>query len=209
MALDAADKAHLRKVDETAGGDQSFPPQPAFTDGDRELRELQDNAEVERVKAFEETGYVAAPGVGDYHATRRGAKLAGAVLANIGGGEAEDASAAALDAGVRDALSDAHKEAANARRNGGQGRKSGPQGRATRSEMMTGGTSGVIPGAGEGSGKSASTTGTDTTDRTMDASVGSQPPSVGDKPQDSDQDRPSGTGRASGRTGSTGKRSGS
>lgn len=193
MAQDAADKAHEEKMVASEAGLGAAAPHSTFTEGDRELRTLQDQAEAERVRAFNETGYVAAPGVGDYHATRRAAKQAGALLAGIGGEVATDPSAAILDAGVRDTLTNARKDAAQARKAAGQSRSSGPQGRSTRSEVMTGGggTGGLAPGgAGEGSGKSASSTGTDTTDRGIDASVGDQPPSVGGKPQDSDQQRP-------------------
>jgi hypothetical protein len=202
MAQDAADKAHEEKVERTADGER-LVEHSAFTDGDRDLRALQDHAEAERVDAYRETGYVAGPNTGDYHAVRRAAKQAGAILGVVGGaGElTDDPSAAVLNAGVRDMVEEDVNAAAQARRAAGGGRRS-PQGRRSRSEAMAGGTGGLSSAGGEGSGKSASSTGTDSDDRQMDASAPAdgQPPSVGNKPQDSDQSRPSGTKSASSST---------
>jgi hypothetical protein len=54
----------------------------------------------------------------------------------------------------------------------------------------TGGTGGLVVGGAEGSGKSASSTGTDTTDRGMDASVGDSPAVMDPGTKNTAQDRP-------------------
>lgn len=185
---DEARKAHENK--EAVVGER-FPEQGVFTEGDVELRVLQDQAEAARNEARQTSGYVAAPMVGDYHAVRRQAKQAGPLLAFGGAENVDDPSATALDAGARDGIGDAMKAAAQARRAAGVS-GSGPQGRMSRAEMLRRGTGGPAQGTTEGAGKSASSTGTDTTDRGMDASVGDQPANPqldGEDP--TGQDRPS------------------
>jgi hypothetical protein len=212
MTADAADKAHDNKVKETADGER-LVEHSTFHPGDRELREVQDAAEVERVGAYKEAGYVAAPGVGDYHAVRREAKhMNAALVVAAGGGTAEDPSAVVVD-GVRSMVQDASQEAAKARRAASKGRGAGPAQRQGRHEVMQGGTGGLVQGTAEGSGKSASSSGTDTTDQGMNATVGSAPanldPGVENTPQDrpksqADSPSPSGAGKAPGSSGSTG-----
>jgi hypothetical protein len=199
MALDAADKAHKDKVEETADGER-LVEHSTFTEGDRELRKIMDEAEVERVAAYQEGGYVGSPMAGDYHAVRRAAKQAGGLLAGIGGeGVADDPSAAVAEQ-IGDVMKEENKRAAAARRAAGQRRTAGPANRQSRDQVMQ--TGGLVQGAGEGVGKSASSTGTDTTDRGMDASVGKAPPSEDGEPQKSDQDRPASQGASTGgRTG--------
>lgn len=204
MTQDGADKAHQEKVEATADGER-LVEHSTFTEGDRELREVQDALEVQRVTAYQQAGYVAAPGVGDYHATRRAAKLANGAFAAMGEGTAEDPSAAIVDT-VREAGKVAHEEAAQARRAAGRGRGAGPANRQSRTEVMQGGTGGLIQGTGEGSGKSASSTGTDPTDQGMDATVGSAPANLDPGVENTPQDRPDSQAKS---TGGSGRGSGS
>jgi hypothetical protein len=203
MTQDGADKAHAKKVDETADGER-LVEHSTFTEGDRDLREVQDALEVERVAAYKESGYVAAPGVGDYHATRREAKHANAAFVTLGGGTADDPSAAVVD-GVREAAKVVHQDAAAARRAAGGGRGTGPANRQSRAEVMQGGTGGIVQGTGEGVGKSASGTTTDTTDRGMDATVGSAPANPDPGTENTPQERPSSqaASKSQGSSGST------
>jgi hypothetical protein len=212
MARDAADKAHDTKVDETADGER-LVEHSTFTAGDRELRAVADSAEAARMDAYRTAGHVAAPGVGDYHAVRREAKHAAAGLVVVAGeGTVDDPSALAMQAGVGDAMEAAGKAAsAAARRAASQNKGAAPAGRRTRSDVMgTGNTGGLQQGTGEGGGKSASSSGTDTTDRGMDASVGDQPanpqlegidPAGQDRPSDQAQTSAGSTRPASGRGG--------
>lgn len=182
MALDGADKAHAEK--EEASG-VVLVQHSAFTDGDRELRQVMDEAEAERQRGMAEgVGANGSPLMGDYHAVRRMAKQAG--LGDLDG--SADPAAAVLKTGAAEIVREDVKQAAKARRAAGQ---SGVTGRQSRHDAMVGGKS--TGAAGADTGKSASTTGTATDDRGGDdASVGKAPPSVGaGEPQDSDQDRPS------------------
>jgi hypothetical protein len=186
MALDGADKAHAEK--EEASG-VVLVQHSAFTDGDRELRQVMDEAEAERQRGMAEgVGANGSPLMGDYHAVRRMAKQAG--LGDLDG--SADPAAAVLKTGAADIVREDVKQAAKARRAAGQ---SGVTGRQSRHDAMVGGgksTGGKSTGAaGADTGKSASTTGTATDDRGGDASVGQAPPSEGaGEPQNSDQDRP-------------------
>lgn len=188
MATDAADKAHETKVRETADGER-LVEHSAFTPGDRELRAVQDEAEAVRFAAQRDAGYIAAPGVGDYHAARRVAKQANAMFVTAGGGGVEDDPSAGVVDTVREAVGEAGKEAAAARRAAERDGRS-VRGRRTRSEAMQGTTGGLTPGSGEGAGKSASSTGTDTTDRGMDSTVGSAPANPDPGTENTAQDRP-------------------
>jgi len=132
--------AHETKERETAGGER-LVPHSAFTNADEALRDAQDRAEVERVKAHEETGYVAAPGVGDYHATRRAAKLSGALLAGARGDETDDPVAEVEEAAVK-AANSGHQAAADARRGAGESRQAAPRGRRPAAPAQTAGGSG-------------------------------------------------------------------
>ncbi len=127
---DQADKAHQEKEAKTGAGERMVP-HATFTDGDRELRAEADRAEVARVEAFEETGYIAAPGVGDYHAARRAAK--GATGAGV---DVEDPSTLVLDQ-VRDGAKSAREDAANLRRGAGESRAANPPGRRSAPRVAT------------------------------------------------------------------------
>jgi hypothetical protein len=194
MTQDAADKAHEDKVEATADGER-LVAHSTFTEGDRELRTLMDEAEAERVAGYQEAGYVGSPLSGDYHAARRAAKQGGAIVAGVGGGTVDDPSAAVVDQ-IREAMVQENQAAGAARRAAGQRRGSGPQSRRSRADVVqegassTGQTGGLRPGAAEGVGKSASSTGTDTTDRGMDASVGSAPANPDPGTKNTPQDRP-------------------
>jgi hypothetical protein len=131
---DGADKAHQKKEDETGSGNR-LVPHATFDDADRELRQVSDEAEVERVKAFEETGYVAAPGVGDYHANRRAAKLAAGA-----GVEVEQPSSLTIDQ-AKAGAAEARKGAAAARGDG-SARSAQPSGRRSAPTSTTAGPSG-------------------------------------------------------------------
>jgi hypothetical protein len=191
MAQDAADRAHQEKVEETASGER-LVEHSTFTEGDRELRELADRAEAERVNAFAEGGYVAAPLAGDYHAARRAAKQSAALIEGIGGETTDDPVGVLLDGGLRKVMTDSIDQAGEARRAAGESRQGGgPRGRRTRAEAVQGGTTaGLRQGAGEGVGKSSSSFGTDATDRGMDASVGSAPANLDPGTENTAQDRP-------------------
>jgi hypothetical protein len=127
---DQADKAHKDKEAKTAAGERMVP-HATFTDGDRELRAAADEAEVDRVEAFQDTGYIAAPGVGDYHAARRAAKLASGA-----GVEVEDPASLVIDQ-VKEAGAAARKDAAKLRRQGGETRSGEPSGRRSAPRSST------------------------------------------------------------------------
>jgi hypothetical protein len=145
---DAADKAHQAK-EEQAGF--RLVPHATTTDEDRELRAIQDEAEVERKAAFEESGYIAAPGVGDYNAVRREAKQMGGLLS---GSEPGEAVGAVLPA-VRRNLGEATKEAAQARKAAGERRDAEPTSRRSRAEVAQGQTGSASKPSGSGASSSS------------------------------------------------------
>lgn len=162
---DAADKAHAKKEEMTAGGER-LVPHATFTDGDRELRAVCDDAEVARVEAFQETGYVAAPGVGDYHAHRRAAKLAAGA-----GVELEDPSTLVVDQ-AREGASEARKDAAALRR-GAESRSSAPAGRRSVPTARTG--AGAADGSSSGDSGVANQTAADKAATGSDKAGASKP----------------------------------
>jgi hypothetical protein len=153
---DGADKAHQEKEKKTGAGER-LVPHSTQTEGDRELREVADEAETARVEAYRETGYVAAPGVGDYHAARRAAKYE-----NVAGisGEPDDPAKKVVGP-AKEAAAEMRKEAAQLRRSSGtQRRDAEPAGRRSTPQSQTGGDSastGSAPGGAGTTGSSGTT----------------------------------------------------
>jgi hypothetical protein len=87
MDASAAHKAKEEAAGATRGSDDQAPvamvPHSTFSASDVDLRAAADEAEAERLLAAKE-GYVAAPGVGDYHATRRNLKQVTAAAEGLG-----------------------------------------------------------------------------------------------------------------------------
>lgn len=206
MAQDAADKAHKDKVEATADGER-LVEHSTFTEGDRELRAVMDEAEAERVAGYKEAGYVGSPLSGDYHAARRAAKQSAALVEGIGGNVTNDPAKAVVDQ-IRGAMSEERKASGAARKAAGQRRAAGPENRRSRADVVQGGTGGLQQGGAEGSGKSASSTGTDTTDQGMDATVGSAPANPDPGTENTPQDRPASQSASTGGN-QTGGRGGS
>jgi hypothetical protein len=220
--LEAAVAAHEEKERASAGpasapGDRlGMVPHSVFDEHDVALREVQDRAEAERVSAYLEAGHVAAPGVGDYHATRRASKWTDALEGTVG--EAGSGREARVEA-ARTSLEQARETASQARQVAAQTRERAAEtveGRQTRQGVMMSATGpltgGLAQGAGEGASKSASTTGTASDDLDIDASTPGGPARAGgvlDTDQtsgeqtESDSGEPSGSGRS--RSGGAGK----
>jgi hypothetical protein len=187
--IDAAVQAHRAKEEASATtfaeGDRiPLVPHSVFDEHDVALRQVQDEAEAERVRAFAEAGHIAAPGVGDYHATRRVSKWVDALEGTMG--EAGSGREQRVQS-TRDMLDAARETAGEARRVAAEtaenARRQAPQGRTSRQGVMARAsgplTGGLMQGSAEGVGKSASSTGTASDDLDIDASTPGGPARAG------------------------------